>query len=186
MDRSHKRPHAYDDRLWHAGLYRTGTSAIPCGKCYARCRCLQSRRNFVRTAERPAAVLGRTRSCRNSPSVRKDCTKIALARAETRSRSGDNLCALFGTRSGDALSHCWRPDGRSRTLGRRPPYHRAPCLAARPAMALVKTQSKTGRKCGGVLDPWWGRPDREDRKRSSVIDTAKGQNRTALSCSDTV
>src|SRR5436853_358371 len=156
------------------------------GSFYARGRCLQSRRNFVRTTERTTAVPGRTRPCRNSPGVRKDRTEIALARPETRSRPGDNLRAVSGTRSGDALSHCWRPGGRSRTLARRPPYYRAPCLATRSGMALVKTQSKTGRKCRGVLDPCRGRPHREDHKRSFVVETAKRRNRTALSCSHTV
>jgi serine/threonine protein kinase len=69
----------------------------PAAKPHTSSRCLQSRRDLVRSFHRTPAISGRARAGCHSASVRKTCAEVAFDHFGIRSRFRDNLREMFGT-----------------------------------------------------------------------------------------
>ncbi len=94
--------------------------------------------------------LGRARARRDATGGGGDGAEIAHDRSWPRSRSGDDLREVPGTRSAAALRLGRRFGGGSGALARRPPHRRATGPATGSALALVETKSGSDGSFSGL------------------------------------
>src|SRR4029077_11208335 len=137
MVRSHDRFDPDADDLRHPRLHRARASQRSAGRVGSGRRRLQSRRDLVLSAERTSALFGRKRAGSDSASWGKGRTEAALARAGAGSGFGNDLWALFGTRSSITVPLRWGLSGGPGTVAGRKPYCGAAHFVPDARVALV-------------------------------------------------
>ena len=107
-------------------------------------RCLQPRRDPVRSLYRSATIPGRTRARRDPASLGERSAETAFACARGRSRSGNNLRQMPRAGAEGSISICRRSGRRSGTLARGTADRCPACPATYSRLALGEAEPRTG------------------------------------------